>query len=161
MFKIASCVMVVALATGYQSAQKTTPRNLLVGVWKVVEVESNGKVNSQPQPGLYMFTAQHFSIVQVTANEPRVASDPKTRTEFEALWGNNAFVASAGVYELLPDNTLATRAVVSKNPNGMSTAAFTKRRVKADPQGKTVWLTNESGQLGPMEPYTVKLLRVE
>src|SRR4030095_14440472 len=43
----------------------------LQGVWRVTEVTTTGKdaaTNKSPQPGLYIFTAKHYSLVRVTAS---------------------------------------------------------------------------------------------
>lgn len=133
------------------------------GVWKVSEVESNGVVNRNPQPGLYIFTRGYFSIVQVTSAEPRKPNPaPATVDEYAALYGNGAFVASSGTYEVTAPDTIVTRGLVAKNPGGMTPNSFTNRRFTVSSDGKMLSLTtvtNQQGQAGRGD--ALKLTRVE
>ena len=50
----------------------------LQGAWRVAERTTtgpNGATNTNPQPGLWIFTAKHYSIVQDTSPKPRVPRD--------------------------------------------------------------------------------------
>ena len=47
------------------------------GVWRVVEVTgADGKVNAKPEPGLYIFTDRHYSIMRVTEPRPVLPEKP-------------------------------------------------------------------------------------
>ena len=50
----------------------------LSGVWQVTEATTTGdnaSTNSSPQPSQYIFTKKHYSILAVTAKEPRKIGD--------------------------------------------------------------------------------------
>lgn len=52
---------------------KPVPDLSVQGVWRVTEVTTtglNGTTNRQPQPGLWIFTGKHFSIVGVNSERP-------------------------------------------------------------------------------------------
>src|SRR5205823_1965136 len=94
----------------------------LKGVWKVVEAKRSGPnagTNSNPQPGLYIFTRKHYATVGVIGDKPRPQVpdvEKATASELLAMWG--PFVANAGTYEISGD-TLTTRPLVAKMPEFM------------------------------------------
>jgi hypothetical protein len=114
----------------------------LQGVWKIVEVtRPNGDVNRSPQPGIFIFTKDYFSAVQVTASAPRLPNpNPKTPDDFSALYGNEAFGASSGTYEYSA-GVLKTRAIVAKNPEMMLPDNVVTRSVKFSGGGNMLSLT--------------------
>jgi hypothetical protein len=95
----------------------------LEGVWQGVEAKWTGPTpgtNSNPQPGFYIFTKNHYSTVAVIGDKPRPQAqdvEKATADELRAMWG--PFVANAGTYEISGD-TLTTRPLVAKNPKVMS-----------------------------------------
>ena len=104
-------------------AQTAAPS--LQGVWRVTEVVvtgANAATNKTPQPGLYVFTKQHYSIVTVNGTAPRndfgTPNDPSKLTDAEKLARYEAwapFAANSGTYQV-SGSTLTTRPLVAKNP---------------------------------------------
>lgn len=93
----------------------------LKGAWRVVAVTgADGKTDSAPQPGLYIFTDRHYSIQRVTA--PRVALPAQNATDKELAAAFGPYTANSGTYEL-KGATLTTRPMVAKNPNVMTGTA--------------------------------------
>src|SRR4249920_3684652 len=69
------------------------------------DFDKEDPTNKSPQPGLYIFTAKHFSFVRVTATKARPDLGPEdyekaTAAQLLALWGPSAFAAFFGTYEL-------------------------------------------------------------
>jgi hypothetical protein len=159
-------VFVIALLTGCASADSSrVPATRLQGVWRVVDVVTTGpsaSANSQPQPGLYLFTAKHYSIMRVTARTPRPeVQDPTkaTAAELLAVWGNQGFIANAGTYDVTGGD-LTIRPFVAKNPGVMKPGSFTTFSYKID--GGMLSLTNTRNNDGPIaNPTTLKLTRLE
>jgi hypothetical protein len=93
------------------------------GVWETEEIETIGGqdagINSSPQPGLYIFTKQHYSIMFVGGTEPRPLFKTATPSEKEITGAYNALIANAGTYELEGSN-IVMHPSVAKDPNLMS-----------------------------------------
>jgi hypothetical protein len=154
------CVVVMLSVPGSVTAQSG-----IQGAWRVVEVTTIGpspSTNSQPQPGLYLFTTKHYSFVRVTAAQPRAAlqdAAKATAAELLAVWGNAAFIANSGTYEVSGD-TLTTRPLVAKNPQIMQADTVVTFTMKRD--GDTLMLRSGTSSLGPIgNPVAVRLVRVE
>lgn len=143
-------------------AQSTSP---LQGAWRIVEVTTAGQsvsTNTSPQPGLYIFTAKHYSFVRVQADRPRpeLPQDLKAASadDLIAVWGT-AFQANSGTYEVA-GGTLTTRPMVAKDPAGMRPGSSNTISYKLD--RNTLWLTFSGGRPGHGSvPLTIKLTRVE
>lgn len=101
----------------------------VVGVWRVTAVTHPGGVNSQPQPGLFIFTKMHYSIVRVASELPRPAlgnPNEATAAELLAVLGDS-FSASSGTYKQAPGG-ITVRTIVAKLPVSMlptSSSTFT------------------------------------
>jgi hypothetical protein len=136
----------------------------LQGVWKVVEVTSTGPnaaTNTRPQPGLYIFTAKHYSIQRVLSDElpPDLPADVNKATAAELLASWGPIVALSGTYELA-GTKLTMRPTVAKNPAFMKGNPMSVASIKLE--GNTLWLTLERNPAGPVaNPATVKLTRAE
>ena len=51
--------------------QSSATGNPLVGAWRVTEIaDVNGPPITSPQPGLYIFTRQHYSFVRINGTRP-------------------------------------------------------------------------------------------
>jgi len=124
---------------------------------------ADAATNKSPQPALYLFTKQHYSIVLVNSTSPRKnvapAANPEKLTDAEKLARFEAydpFVANSGTYEV-KGNTLTTHPLVAKNPGTMGTTAT--REFKID--GTTLTLIQKSAAGQPASQTTTKLSRLE
>lgn len=107
-------------------AQEKLTAKSLEGVWKVSKVVTAGVVNSNPQPGLLIFTRGYYSATRVTASEARKQSpapeDPAHLTDAEKIAFYNewaGYAASAGTYEVR-GNTLINHNILAKMVRGMT-----------------------------------------
>jgi hypothetical protein len=121
-------ILLATLAIPGQAAlaQEALTAKSLEGVWKVSKVVTAGVVNSNPQPGLLIFTRGYYSALRVNGSEPRKASpepkDPAKLTDTEKLaryeeWA--PYAASAGTYEV-KGNTMINHNSVAKMVRGMT-----------------------------------------
>jgi hypothetical protein len=135
------------------------------GVWQAVEVTFPGPTPRtisipEPRPNLTIITARHYSRVQVDAEGPRpILADIANGTadELRAVWG--PFVGEAGTYEISEGPVITMHPIVAKNPAAMKSGAFTTWSYKRD--GNTIWVTAKANQNGPVDPVTVRAIRVE
>jgi hypothetical protein len=113
-----------------------------------------------PRPNLAVFTAKHYSHLQVTSEGPRpIPADmaKATTEELRAVWG--PFSGEAGTYEI-GNSTMTMRPIVAKNPAVMTSDAFTIYGIKL--QGDTLWIIEQRTHRGPIaNPVTLKAVRVE
>jgi hypothetical protein len=100
-------------------AQIPSP-NPIQGVWKVVEIrqEVSGKEyrNTEPQPGLMIFTRDYYSMVWMPLD--RVQPDNATiwqPTDTEKIQQFNSIVVNSGSYTL-SDSQLTAFPIVAKTP---------------------------------------------
>lgn len=111
-------VVVAALVSAVLLVPVSAQTPTLKGAWRVTSVTSaDGKVNSSPEPGLYIFTDRHYGIQFV--NAPRPASAGQSTPDKERLAAYDAFTANTGTYEV-KGSTLMTRPIVAKNPGVMT-----------------------------------------
>jgi len=149
----------------YGTTLAQTPASLQ-GAWRVTESTTTGAgaaTNKSPQPALYIFTKQHYSIVTVNGTTPRKnvgnASDPAKLTDAEKLARYDAwdsFSANAGTYQV-SGATLTTNPLTAKNPGVMGTTQT--REFKLD--GSTLTLTQRSAAGQPASQTTTRLTRLE
>lgn len=138
--------------------------NPLQGVWKVAEVTTTGPNASKqaaPQPGFYIFTGKHYSIVTVNADQPRPDlprdTNAATLAQLQASWG--PFTAPSGTYEV-KGSEVTFHALAAKNPSAMRAGNFSTSSFKIE--GNTLTLVNKANQAGPAaNPTTRKATRVE
>ena len=67
-------VIVAFLVVGASVLTHAQTGASLQGVWRVTEVVvtgANAATNKSPQPSLYVFTGQHYSIMTVNGTAPR------------------------------------------------------------------------------------------
>lgn len=102
-------------------AQTKSP---LEGVWKLTEWIEAGKTNTNPQPGLIIFTGGYYSVAILMA--PRADSMPPEagrnptdaeKIEYFELW--KWFVGTSGSYEV-KGSRIVMRPIVAKNPWDMT-----------------------------------------
>jgi len=115
------CVVLLVVA-----CQQPTPatKGALEGAWKVVEVSDTAPdtsyTNTSPQPSLYLFAKQHYSIMVVDGTQPRALFKERFQpTDSEKLAAYDSFSANSGTYEVT-DSTFTTHAIVAKSPNRMA-----------------------------------------
>ncbi len=102
-----------AVAVTVSGQSSSTP---LMGAWRVTESgDANGAANTNPQPGLYIFTKQHYSFVRINGAMPLPdypsndkATDAQKVTVFNQLYMNTGTYSVTG-------NKLATKAMVAKS----------------------------------------------
>ena len=155
--------IVVGGAWALASAQSAPS---LPGAWRVTEVivtGANASTNSSPQPSLYIFTRQHYSILSVGGTTARKAAaapkDPARLTDAEKLaqyelW--NPFTANSGTYQV-NGTTLTTRPLVAKNPGVMGGTQTREFKI----EGTTLTLIQKSAAGQPASETRTKLTRVE
>lgn len=161
---IALCLTVPTVG----SAQKTSARGSLEGVWKVVETVTTGANAStitSPQPSLVIFTKGHYSSVIVHGAQPRPqfapAKDPTKLTNSEKIaryeqW--NPFTANAGTYEII-GTTLIRRPLVAKNESVMARNSTFANEFKLE--GNTLWISVKSEPGQPTSETRTTLKRIE
>ncbi len=120
------------------------------GVWRVQErviTGENPSSTTAPQPGIYIYTARHYSVVQVPGTSPRPQVPPikvpgkPTDAEKIAIYPEwQQFNAGSGTYQI-KGTTLTTKPIVAKNEAVMAGPGMTFT-FKLD--GNTLWLTSKS-----------------
>ena len=151
----ATTLAVIALGLATRSAilsqSQSTP---LTGAWRITqrqETVPTAKTIDNPQPGLFLFTAKHYSIVQVESDKPRPALpqdlSKATAEELRAAWGS--FGANSGTYEV-QGGTVTIHSIVAKRTEvmarGSAGATFSFKI-----EGNTLTLT-------PVKPPTLAAL---
>ena len=73
----------------------------LQGAWLLTEAQyPDGKVNSDPMPGLIMFTATHYSMMFATGDEPRARMEEEEPSDAEIVQAYQTFIAHSGRYDV-------------------------------------------------------------
>jgi hypothetical protein len=160
-------VMVAFLMAGASALARAQATPSLQGVWRVTEIVvtgANAATNKSPQPSVYIFTKQHYSIMSVGGTAARKdfgsPKDPARLTDAEKMaryevW--DAFTANSGTYQV-SGSTLTTRPLVAKNPGVMAGPPATRElRI----QGKTLTLIQKSAAGQPVSETKTTLTRVE
>ncbi len=104
-------------------AQSTAAPGGLIGAWRVTEIaEANRPPITDPQPGLYLFTRQHYSFMRINGAQPLpgyASNDKATDADKVAVF--NALYLQSGTYTV-KDNVMATKALVAKSAYVMTAA---------------------------------------
>ena len=120
---IAAMIAAVALPLTV-GAQSTVS---LEGAWVVVERSfvrgDSSWVVTDPQPGVYLFTATHYGVQEIRESGPRTTFSDDT-PDSERLAAFEVFHAHSGAYEVVGDELRVTPDV-AKSPNTMSGATYT------------------------------------
>jgi hypothetical protein len=155
-------VILALLAGAFPSLSSAQSSPALEGAWQVVEVTGPaGVTNRSPQPGLYLFTARHYSIVSVLSQEPRPGfKDPANVTGEEALANWTPLQAQSGTYAVV-SGSLNLLPIVAKNPGVMR--AGRKPDVYAfTVEGDSLTLVQKGDGIGQLaNPMTLRLKRLE
>lgn len=161
--KIGVITALLVVAASLLVRAQTAP---LQGAWRVTEfvvTGANAETNTSPQPGLYLFTRQHYSIVTVNGTAPRknfdTAREPAKLTDAEKIaryevW--DKFSANSGTYKV-SGNTLTTHPLVAKNPAVMGPEITREFRI----EGNTLTLIRKSAAGQPVSVTTTRLTRLE
>ncbi len=162
-------LVAIFLAGTLAASDERADMGSLVGAWRVDEITlqspKGSGMNPDPQPGLFIFTDDHYSIAWIPRPDGRAAfATPwtPTPTEIESAYATVLF--NAGTYELT-DTTLTTRPVISKVPDLSGGHAIYEYRLERD----TLWLTmvDEYAADGSQAPWVgnvsfpLKLTRIE
>lgn len=109
-------LLVLCAVVATVSGQAPATGNPLVGAWRVTEIaDASGPAITNPQPGLYTFTRQHYSFVRINGTRPLPAypsNDKATDADKVAVF--NALYLNSGTYAVT-GNRLATKAMVAKS----------------------------------------------
>jgi hypothetical protein len=103
----ATPLVIIAFILGASGAvfaqSKATP---LAGAWRIIYSQftgPNGRTTNNPQPGLYLFTANYYSNMAVTSDKPRpaLANDAwkASAAELNATWGNSPRIRGPTKFE--------------------------------------------------------------
>lgn len=163
MLKLCVSLALFAFATAPVAAQARPAQTSLQGVWRPVEVRMGAadSAGTASQPGLYIFTGRHYSIIRVTSAAPRpdVPADLNQATAAQLIASWNPFTANSGTYQV-SGSELMTNPVVSKDPPSMTPGAFVAYDFAL--KGDTLTLTPTRVMAGPItRPTTIRLVRVE
>ena len=156
-------VLLVVGAAGMALAQGTPS---IQGAWRVTEVTVTGagaQSIKNPQPTLYLFTKQHYSIMTVNGDAPRkpVPNEavPGKMTDAEKIARYEAwapFTANSGTYQV-SGASLTTRPMVAKSPSVMGTTQTREFKI----EGNTLTLITKSAAGQPASQQTTRLTRIE
>ncbi len=164
MKKLIVALLSAGVFASYGVAAQPAPKSIQ-GVWRIVEANLTGPsprtISFTNSPNLTIFTAKHYSRVEVQTDKPRPAIPDvakATADELRAVWG--PVVTEAGTYEISPDGSITMRPIASKNPAVMGAGVFITYAYNLD--GDTLTLTQQRNQNGPYaNPFALKLVRVE
>ena len=157
------CSTVMLAVIGVNAAARSEP-TVLTGAWRVTEIRPDGPDPStitSPQPGLLLFTGNHYSMLYINGDKPRPPV-PRDATAAEVWAFVTPFVANSGTYEI-KGGTLTMRPIVAKDPGVMAAGAVLSYTVRLD--GNTLTLTRQTKESTPnsppANPTILKLARVE
>jgi hypothetical protein len=116
---VCSLGILAMVSLSWPTAGIAQEENPVRGAWIVTSWEApDGTQNTEPQPGIFVFTEAHYSIMFVSSAEPRAQFSGDEMTDAEKAAAYNTITANSGRYEVSGDQ-LTTRAYVAKNPNYM------------------------------------------
>ena len=125
--------------------------NPLEGAWVVTSwTDTEGNVQEEPQPALYVFTPTHYSVMFATGSEQRATYESDDIGDAEKLAAYDTFIANSGRYEI-EGNILKTRAYVAKDPNYMGGWPENEVNYEFERDGDTLTIRNlvlEAGGTG-------------
>ena len=102
-----SILATLLVCVGWGIVGSVQAQGPLAGVWQVVEVVDEGGTNAKPEPGLYIFTKGHYSIVEI-----------QSRTEMADV--GDVIRSQSGKYEAA-NGRITFLAMVARNPKAMQT----------------------------------------
>jgi len=158
MAKFSICFLALALL----ATAKMKP-TVLTGTWRVTEAKTTGpnaSTNSNPQPGLFLFTGNHYSRVTINSQAPRpdIGANVANATAAQLLATYGPFTQS-GTYEVSGGN-VTCRPEVAKNPGLMAAGSMLVFSFKIEGNKLTlVQVRTQSGTIA--NPTTTTLTRIE
>jgi hypothetical protein len=127
------------------------------GVWRVAERSfsrpDSSWINSDPEPGLYLFGEGYFSVQEIRESGRRALFDEST-TALERLAAFDVFHAHSGTYEVT-DSSLTIVPTLAKSPNSMDGSRYS---YALEIRGDRLTITRVSGD---GETRVTTLTRVE
>ncbi len=139
----------LAILTAVAAGWRATPNQdaALQGAWVLTSVsDTSGNVNSEPQPGLFVFTGTHYSMMFVNRAEPREQFAANPATDAERVAAFNSVTANSGRYEVNGDE-ITYRAYLAKNPNYMGGWPENESTVAFRIEGDTLHWTWSDGEV--------------
>jgi len=164
--RLRTAVVAILLVVGAAGMIRAQAPPSIQGAWRVTErtvTGANAETEKSPQPAIYLFTKQHYSVLAVGGNSarknPADPASPGKLTDAEKLarfevW--NVFQANTGTYQV-SGNTMTTKAIVAKNPAVMGTTATREFKI----EGSTLTLIQKSAAGQPASQTTLRLTRIE
>lgn len=98
------CLRFLAITVLTVSANAQFKATPLTGTWSLTEIKTTGpnaRTISHPQPGLLMFTGNHYSLMIIESDKPRAeiqSPQVKKPTVDELLATWEPFTAASGTY---------------------------------------------------------------
>ena len=160
-------ILTIAASLVIPSVALAQSRSSVQGVWRVQEIVvtgANASTINNAQPGFWIFTPGHYSIVMITSGNTRPKfegpGEPANPTPAEKAarydqW--SLLTAQAGTYQI-QGATITMRPVVAKNESVMAGPA---RTIDFNIEGNNLWLTQRSLAGQPVSETRTKLIRVE
>ncbi len=152
--------LALVLCLLFTSAAFAQTKSPVEGVWKVTEWIENGKTNTNPQPGLIIFTRGHYSVAILMASRtdsipPDAGREPTDAEKIGLFEQWKWFVGISGSYEV-KGSTVVMRPIVAKATWHMN------RQTPQEPEFKlegpnTLWLIPKATNV----PLRIKLTRLE
>jgi len=122
----ATLVILVAVSS---NGQTPAPVHPLHGVWSTIKMTAGGggETTDPTQPGLFIFTADHYSAVYSLGGDPR----PRAATSFNAtseekIAQYDTIIVNTGSYDI-SGSTITFRPMIAKSPEfvgGQATMDF-------------------------------------
>ncbi len=109
--------VLVVTACGDQAAQEAAAANPLLGAWSMTAIADNDGTMIEPsQPGVFIFTEDHYSAVYSLGADPR----PPSATAFaptsdEMVAQYQTIIVNTGTYDV-SGSTITYRPMVAKSP---------------------------------------------
>jgi len=116
------------------------------GAWLVAGITDSSGTEIGGEPGLFVFTETHYSIMFVPGTEDRAQYPGDLPTDEETLAAYRSFIANSGRYAV-EGNQLTHRAYVAKDPVYMGVFPENPLTAKVHRAGETLHFTYTSGFL--------------
>ena len=149
------------------ATQESAPSgNALQGVWRMEEIEttdSDGNPNNfQAQPGQFIFTNSHYSVVFVPSEAPRTPPTKRWEpTAEEMVAEHRSIIVNSGTYEL-SGTQVTLRPVIAKAPEFVGGFEKLEYQVDGDRLSFTpIELVSVDGVAATLNRQTLRLRRVE